>query len=222
MADRYDNNQQFVPPTRTAISSGIDLVRHSYVCDTIANLKGLKAGIREEGAEVLVTANGSRWRFSAASTAADTSDNFVLTPTTGSGRWLRTDQTVAMKIAIASGTADAATLFTVPTGFTLKLQELFFEVTTNWAGGSSSAIGISSADAPHSTKGDLLGGAAGTVAAELTTTIGYTGENLGINFASAPFVAVIKATDTIRFDRITSIFTSGAGFLHVIANPIAA
>lgn len=217
---RLDKQGRFVPPIRVNVAADVDLVRHTYVADTVALLKGLKAGIREEGQIALVTSNGSRWRFSAASTAVDTTNNFVLTPTAGTGRWLRTDQTVMMKLAIAFGTADAATLFTVPAGFTLKLTELFFEVTTNWAGGSSSAIGVSSADAPHSTQGDLLGGAAGTVAAELTTTIGYTGENVGANLAAAPFVAVLVATDTIRFDRITSAFTSGVGFVHVLVNPI--
>lgn len=217
-----DANLQHMPKSRSGISTGIDLIRHSFVCDTIANLKALNVKLLSDGDEMTVTANNSHWRFDADGTAVDVTDNLIISPTAGVGKWVRTDATVAMKIAIAFGTSDAATLLIVPAGFTLKLQELFFEVTTNWAGGSSSAIGISSADTPHSTQGDLLGGAAGTVAAELTTTIGYTGENLGINFASAPFVAVLQATDTIRFDQITSTFTSGAGFLHVIANPIVA
>ncbi len=218
----YDKQNRYIQPPRVNVAADVDLLDGVYVADTVAAMKGIPADIRAEGREALVTADGGHWRFSAASTAADTTDNFVLTPTAGDGRWLRTDQTVAMKIAIAFGTADAATLFTVPTGFTLRLQEPFFEITADWTGGSSSAIGISSADAPHSTQGDLLGGAAGTVAAEITAAIKYTGENRGVSFTAAPFMAVLVATDTIRFDRITSAFTAGTGFVHVIANQIVA
>ena len=188
---------------------------------TKAALKALPADLRMDGMQAVVSADGSRWVFSGASTAADTTDHLVLTPDAGSGRWLRTDQTVPIKLPIGFATADAATLFTVPAGFRLQLDPLFWEVTADWTGGSSSAIGISSADAPHETKGDLLGGATGNVLADLTAAIGKTQGTKGVSFTTTPpGVVVLEATDTIRFDRITSAFTAGAGFVHAIVHQI--
>ena len=110
----------------------------------------------------------------------------------------------------------------MPAGFTLEFEKFFWEVTADFTGGSSSAIGVSSADAPHSTQGDLLGGAAGNVLAELTAAIGYTQGTIGVSYSAAPKLAVLVATDTVRFDRITSAFTAGAGFVHAVAHRIAA
>ncbi len=220
MANRFDSKNQFTPEVRTGIQTGVDLVQNIYVSDTIANLKGVKAGLRDNGQLAVVTANDSRWRFDSTSTAVDTTDNFVVSPTNGLGKWLRVDKTVPMKIAVAFGTADAATLFTVPAGVNIQLQDVFWEVTADWTGGTSSAIGISSADAPHSTQGDLLGGAAGSLLADLTAAISITSDPRGASFTATPFTAVLKATDTIRFDRITSAFTAGTGFVHVVANQI--
>jgi hypothetical protein len=215
----FDKNQQFVPGSRT-IAAGVSLVEHAFSASTLAALKSLNAGLRVDGQRAYVSANKSSWVFSASSTAADTTDNFVLTPDVGLGRWLRTDPSVHMKLAVAFGTADAATLFTVPAGVRLELEKLFWEITADWTGGSSSAIGVSSADAPHSTKGDLLGGATGDVLATLVATTGETQGTVGVSFSSAPNLAVLEATDTIRFDRITSAFTAGTGFVHVIARQI--
>src|SRR3954466_4354256 len=56
--------------------------------------------------------------------------------------------------------ADAAVLFTVPSapaGLRLQVTRCFWEVTTPFTGGASSAIGLSSSNASYNTKGDLLG-----------------------------------------------------------------
>ncbi len=214
-----DQNQQFVPPTRV-IATGITLVRHTLAAGTKAQLKALKADLREDGQEVIVTADRSKWVFVAANTAVDTTENLVLTPDAGTGAWLRADTVAHLKLAIAFGTADAATLFTVPAGFRLELEKVFWEVTADWTGGTSSAIGISSADAPHETQGDLLGGAAGDIAATLVAASGELQGTIGVSYSAAPLLAVLEATDTIRFDRITSAFTAGAGFVHAIARQI--
>lgn len=215
-----DQNQQFVPPTRV-IAAGVTLVRHTLAAGTKAQLKALKADLREDGQEVIVTADRSKWVFAAASVAVDTTENLVLTPDAGTGAWLRADTVAHLKLAIAFGTADAATLFTVPAGFRLELEKVFWEVTADFTGGTASAIGISSADAPHETQGDLLGGATGDVAATLVAASGEFQGTIGVSYSAAPLLAVLEATDTIRFDRITSAFTAGAGFVHAIARQIS-
>lgn len=223
MATPYSIDGQFIPPSISGITTGIDLVRHTFVASTVANLKALGNGIRSDRSLAYVSAaGGSNWRFDAASTAADSTDNLVLTPTNGTGRWLRIDKTITMKIAVGFGTASAAVLYTVPAGFTLAVQEVAWEIATSFTGGSSSAIGISSGNTLYATKGDLLGGAVGSVAAEITSTIKHTAEPVGATFAAAPFTAVLDPTDTILFDRITSVFTAGAGFVRITVTLIEA
>jgi len=116
-----------------------------------------------------------------------------------------------LTIPVDFNKADAAVLYTVPTGLRLQVTRCFWEVTTPWTGGTSSAIGLSSSNANYNTKGDLLGGASGDVAAGLTA--GFKGTN-GAKTASQGIV-VLVAGDTIRFDRITSAFTAGAGNVHI-------
>ncbi len=219
----YSINGQFIPPGIAGIQTGVGLTRHTFVAATIANLQGLNIGIRDDGALAFVeAAGGSHWRFDAASAAADTTSTLVLTPTAGTGRWLRTDKTVTTKIAVAFGTADEAVLFTVPVGFTLAVQEAAWEIGTSFTGGSSSAIGLSSSNTNYATQGDILGGAVGSVAAEITSTIKHTATPRGATFTATPFTCVLEAADTVIFDRITSVFTAGAGFVRMTLTQIEA
>lgn len=137
----------------------------------------------------------------------------VLPPAVGSGYWQRSGSLLHVKLPIGFALADAAVLFTTPVR--LLLEQAFWEVTTDFAGGSSSAIGLSGSVAPHTTKGDLLGGATGDVAAALTAAIGVTQGTIGVSFSAAPKMAVLEAGSAVRFDRITDAFTSGAGFVHL-------
>lgn len=179
-------------------------------------LAAIPAASRVDGATVLVESDGSLWRFdAAASFTSDENQQIGVTPGAGSGRWVRINLTY-LKLPIAFGTADAAVLCTVPTGFVLRLTGMpYWEVTADFTGGSSSAIGIS-ASAIATTKGDLLGGAAGNVAAALTAgtfkpgTIGPLIDTLAELQAFG-----LKAADFLRFDRITSAFTAGSGFVVV-------
>jgi len=118
-----------------------------------------------------------------------------------------------LQLALTFATADAAILYTVPTGIRLCVGRAFWEVTTTFAGGTSSAIGLSSSNTNYTTKGDLLGGASGDVAAGLGSTVKFQG-TIGAKAASQG-VIVLVAGDTIRFDRITSAFTSGVAIAHV-------
>ncbi len=113
-----------------------------------------------------------------------------------------------IKVPITAANADADVLYTVPANLTiLVLPHVLWEVTTAWTGGSSSAIGLSSSGTGYTTKGDVHGGASGDVLATLVAGIkrGTAGAKM-----ATPGV-VLRAGDTIRFDRITSAFTAGAG-----------
>lgn len=123
-----------------------------------------------------------------------------------------------LKLPIGFALADAAVLFTVPTltngAAAIELASFWWEITTSFTGGASSAIGVSSSNASYSTKGDLLGGSTGDVAAGLLSTgLTHKGGTLGTKYGSNGKIVLI-AGDTIRFDRITSVFTAGAGFVH--------
>ena len=129
------------------------------------------------------------------------------------GRWLAVPgQTVDLALAFDKDTADAATLYTMPTGANLRLLPGYWEITTGFTGGSSSAIGLSSDQTGHTTKGDLLGGGSGDVAATLVSG-DYIEGTIGADIAAG---VILKAGKVVRFDRVTSAFTVGAGYAHVV------
>jgi hypothetical protein len=168
-----------------------------------------------DGQEFDVQSNGQHWRYASASTlTTDAASALVLTATgIGSGAFIRTDTDVDLKIAIDKTIADATAIFTVPAGFRLQLGLAWWEVTTSWTGGSSSAIGLSSSSSAMSTKGDVLGGASGDVLATLVSTGALAKGTVGAKYGNP--ASIFVGADTIRFDRITSAFTAGAGFAHV-------
>ena len=94
------------------------------------------------------------------------------------------------------------------------VRRCYWEITADWTGGSSSAIGISG-PSPHNTKGDLLGGGSGDVAATLVASAGVALGTIGADTAAG---VMLKAADTVKFDRITSAFTAGTGFVHVVGD----
>ena len=163
------------------------------------------------------TGNSGRFRFLPGSTAADASNQTVIAPTTNpsAGKWHRSDMSFDLKLPVGFGTTDGAVLYTVPTGFgsRMRITRAFWEITTGFSGGVSSTIGLSSSSALYGTNGDLLGGAAGDLAAVLTTALLFTGA-IGTKLASLGTVVLVPG-DTIKFNRIVSAFTAGAGFAHV-------
>lgn len=184
---------------------------------TRAALTAIAATGRSTGMLCVVQSDGSLWRFAGASTqTADGASELVLAPDAGSGRWVRANQSFTLRMAISKDTADAAHLCTIPEQMALRLTGFpYFEVTTGFTGGSSSTIGLS-ASAIATTKGDLLGGAAG----EATAVLGTAGIKAGtvgplIDTAAEQQAFFLKAADYLRFDRITSAYTAGAGFIHV-------
>lgn len=177
-------------------------------------LKAIAAASRHDGMLVMVRADGSLWRFVADSTlTSDAAEELAIEPTAGSGCWLAADKHKTLKLPIGFGTADGAAILTVPAGFVLRLAGFpFWEVTTSFTGGSSSAIGLSTSVTGYVDKGDILGGVAGNVAAALTAGVraGTLGAELD-DHVGFQALALIE-DDEIQFDRITSVFDAGAGF----------
>lgn len=184
----------------------------TLVIATLAALKAFPANDRIDGMAVVLASDGSRWKYAiGSSTTAD--DQLIVSPTDTVGRWVRTDKSVVLTAAAGFALADAAVLYTVPAGFRLILGVPFHNVTTSWTGGTSSAIGCSSGNTGLATKGDLLGGASGDVAAGLLSTGAYAKGTVGAKIGKPG--AVLVAGDTILFDRITSVFTAGASTIHI-------
>ena len=129
------------------------------------------------------------------------------------GRWLAQPMTlVDLSMPFTFATADGATLFTVPAGCYLRVLRGYWEITTACSGGSSSAIGLASDQTPHNTAGDLLGGSGGDV--EATLIVGdYIEGTVGADQAAGIILAPGKL---VTFERITSVFTAGAGNAHLI------
>ena len=184
---------------------------------TIAALKAVAAASRVDGAMVIVRADRSEWIFVAASTqTVDGANQLVIAPDAGTGRWVRVGKSIVLKLPIDYTLADAAVLLTVPEQMALRLTGLpFWEITTGFTGGTSSAIGMS-ATAIATTKGDLLGGASG----QLTAAIGSAGVKAGtigplVDTPAEMQALFLKAADALRFDRIASVYTAGVGFIHV-------
>lgn len=198
------------------------------IATPVASISALAAiGIADasDGQLAMDIATGKIWRFSAA--CALTGDNLVVAGSgSGNGRWLLMPGIHVLSVPFTFATADAAVLWTIPTGVVCRFRGFYWTISTNFSGGSSSAIGVSSTRTGFDTKGDLLGGAGGNVEAELTTTLSPTPGTIGAKhdaLTNAEFNAIWKATHVIRFDRITSVFTAGVGAVNMIvelhANP---
>jgi hypothetical protein len=176
-------------------------------------IKGLAAKSRCDGMLVMSDDDGSLWRFDKdAAQATDVAEELLLVPSAGSGRWIRRDSCFVAKLAIGFGTADAAALLTMPENMIARIVGFpYWENSVAWSGGASSAIGVS-ATRVATTKGDLLGGASGDVAAGLGA--GVKVGTIGPKFDTlAEWQALLLVEgDSLRFDRITSVFTAGAGY----------
>lgn len=184
---------------------------------TVTALKAIAATGRYNGLIVLIRDSQSLWQFH--STSALTGDDFLaIAPTAGTGRWLRVPGTVDISIPVTSATADAAILMTLQAGMRMIPRKLYWDTSITWSGGASSTIGISSTKTGFSTKGDLLGGAAGESGGVLVPGIAPGIIGVGLDSVAKQWSAVFVSGDTFRFDRVTSAFTTGASNAHVVAS----
>lgn len=189
---------------------------------TMAALTALGAAApeRTHGNIIDVDADGSRWYWHSTSTL--TSDGILVQAADdapSAGRWLRAPGRVALDLPFTYATADGATLLTIPTGAVFKLDSAHWRITTGLTGGTASAIGVASTGA--TTAGDILGGASGDVAATLTA--GRKAGTVGalMDSDSELHDRLYVATNAFTFERITSAFTAGAGYVVLVGDLIA-
>lgn len=185
-----------------------------------AALRAVPAAARGQGQLVMLTSDGSLWRFSSASTLADDGGFLVIKPTAGTGAWLRVDKEVDLLLPVSSATANSAVLYTVPAGFILGLAVPFWHVTTTFTTASAGAAGLSSSNAGLNTAGDLLGGATGDLVATLVSTGAYAKGTVGAKIGKPG--AVIQGGETILFNLIAGTYTAGAGVANVPARVLLA
>lgn len=193
---------------------------------THAALKAVPAALRPDGTYAIVTSglDGSpeQWRFSSASVIVDASENIVVSPTVGTGKWLRVDKRVTLWLPFTFATADAAVMFTMPAGARLHPCDSWWEIDADMTGGASSAIGLHASTTGFTTKGDLLGGAAGDVAATLVAASKGMVGTIGAKLATRTLGRLVMVpTETILFDRITSVFAAGSGKARVVCDLLA-
>lgn len=190
---------------------------------TRAALTALPAGhaARTHGNVVEVDAPAERWYWHASSTL--TADDILVDAADdapSAGRWLRAPGSVDLACPFTYATADGAAILTLPTGCRFQLLDAYWEVTTGFTGGSSSAIGVASTT--RSTAGDILGGSGGDVAATLVAgaaipgTIGTTMDTLAELHANR-----FAAGEAFTLERITSAFTAGVGKVHLVGHLVA-
>lgn len=172
------------------------------------------------GMSCFVTADGSEWIFNSASVLVDDGVLVVRPSDGGTGAWLRAGGGAKLVLPITFATLDAAILLTLQAGQEFYLEDIYWEALTDWTGGASSTIGVSSSTkTSFTTKGDLLGGAAGSLAAALTAAGAPNFGTIGAGFDTlAKRRTIFKNLDTIRHDRITSAFAAGTGNVVLMVN----
>lgn len=168
--------------------------------------------------------------WSSTCTVDDASNLLALRPTAiasaaTAGRFVAELPQHVLGLDFTYATADGAALFTVPTGCKLHLLGLWWDITTNMSGGSSSAIGVSSGKTGFTAKGSLLGGSAGDVAATLTAAASPTLGTRGLLAAPAGSrlvqetvaVATAAATPSFAIQQLLYAKTIGTGAAGVKA-----
>lgn len=160
--------------------------------------------------------DGALWRYDRdCELTGDDQLVLAFTSTAARGRLLRQPGFVELSFPFSYATPDAAVLYTIPIGAHFAPLEFYWSVTSAFTGGSSAAIGVSTTKTGMTTKGDLLGGAAGDVAAALVAGSHVLG-TVGPKWDSvAERRQVWRPTETFRFDRVTDAFAAGAGAVKV-------
>lgn len=184
---------------------------------SIAALKLIGAGDCADGQRVISLSEQKNFLFSASCALAG-DDQLIVAPATGNGRWLLTDDITVLSFPITFATADAAILYTMPTGAYLQPLDFFWGITADFTGGGGSSIGLSSSSkAGYTTKGDLLGGATGDVAATLVASAVKAYGTIGAQWGTVALRRKLWIPgDTFRHDRITAgPFTAGVGTVNV-------
>jgi len=143
----------------------------------------------------------------------------VIASASDPGRFVAEGPDLILPLSFTYATANNADLFTVPTGVVMQILGLWWDITADMTGGSSSAIGISSNKSGFTADGCLLGGPTGNVAAALTAALSPTPGTRG--FLAAPAgsrivqetvaVATAAATPTFAVQQLLFAKTIATG-----------
>jgi hypothetical protein len=170
-----------------------------------------------------VIASGNWWRWDAASLVNDATSTVSVRPTSiaadEAGRWILDLPIVLLSFPITFETTNEEVLFEVPDGVVIHPLSFWWEIGTNFSGGSSSAIGVSSDKTGFTAAGSLLGGSSGNVAAELTTALSPTLGKVGSRaypgasrlVRETVAVATAAATPSYAIEQLLYAKTVGTG-----------
>lgn len=188
----------------------MNLVSPSLV-DTLADLKTFDgAKLFNQHVCVVANLNGAlatfRWIAGLAGTG---DDQLLVTPTTGagSGRWLRADPFVSLKLPYTATQANNTTLITIPTGLRFGVIKTGLFISTQFTGVDTGSIGI---DSDISLNAGGLGSIVGTGAAANTFN-GVQGAEV-----NTPLRSMLIAANVIRHNVLVAGYTGGTGFWHVM------
>lgn len=178
------------------------------------DLASLGPAFRVDGMLSTLASDRSTWVFVLGlATAEDEARELLIAPDSGSGRWVRADKAFVMKVPISFANTDNQAIETMPEGFALRLGGFpYWEITTPFAGGTASAIGISTSVTGYDTEGDILGGATGDTTA--VESAGIAAGTLGGELDDhVGFQALLlEEGQAFRYNRIVDAYTSGAGY----------
>ena len=170
----------------------------------------------------IVLVGDTPFAWNAASTVNDPTDQLTIRPSAidaaAPGRWVyAAGPQIVLSLPWTFATADAAVLFTTPTGVVLRPRLLWWTVDTTPAGGSSPTIGVSSNKTGFTAKGSLLGGAAGdgagTLLSAVSPLLGTRGTRAGddrLIRENVP-VATAAATPSFAIEQLLYAATIGTG-----------
>lgn len=187
-------------------------VAASSLVGTIADLKTFDgAKLFDQHAFLVSNLNGTPARFRWTVGLAGTGDDqFLVTPTTGaaSGRFLRADNFVSLKLPYTATLANNTTLITVPTGLRFGIIKTGLEIITQFSGVDTGSIGI---DSNISLNAGGLGTIVGNTGTAINTFNGVQGAEV-----DTPLRSMLKAADVIRHNILVAGYTGGTGFWHVM------
>lgn len=198
-----------------------DYMHALHGVSSLTALKAIKPGQRDHGMPARVTEGvaAGRWRYHATSVLTG-DDVLVVVPADNpaAGRWLREPGACDLALAFSFQTADLAVLLAMQAGQRFAVSSLYWDILASMTGGTGSAIGVHSnkaAPTNWTTKGDLLGGATGDVAATLVA--GVAAGTMGADMDTLAKVRglILVSGDQLLFGRITSAFTAGNGYVRV-------
>jgi hypothetical protein len=198
-------NRELVPGVFVSLLTGM------LFATTKALLRALPADFRFEGLQAHVLEDASNWVFDADGTEVDATHNLIMSPSAGSGRWMRTDSSCVLKIPFSFANTDDEVIFTVPAGFAFRLTAYpFLDIETAFTGGTDASFGISTNITGYTADGALVG-----VSLLAAATAGVKPCTIG---AELPDLAHLHALlfiedSAIEYNRVVSAFTAGAADL---------